>query len=97
MVSRSWTSRGASAGWKPVDSPRVEAVASTAETAVGDRVYRRSATGGGDAKQVRNAGVSTVEFAFGRGTPHDVDEYTAVAGFVNNVVVGARLLEAPGA
>jgi len=58
-----------------VDSPLVEAVASTAETVTGEHVYRRSATGGGDAKKLRNAGIPTVEFALGTDTVHAVDEY----------------------
>ncbi|WP_280586072.1 M20/M25/M40 family metallo-hydrolase, partial [Halorubrum sp. Boch-26] len=44
------------------DSPLVEAVASTAADVTGDRVFRRSATGGGDAKTLRNAGVPPVEY-----------------------------------
>lgn len=79
---------------EPIDSPLVEAVASTAEAAVGERVYRRSATGGGDAKKLRNAGVPTVEFAFGTDTVHAVDEYTPLDALVNNAVVYARLPDA---
>jgi succinyl-diaminopimelate desuccinylase len=78
---------------EPVDSPLVEAVASTAEGLVGERVYRRSATGGGDAKQLRNAGVPTVEFAFGTDTAHAVDEYTTVDALVHNALVYAELPE----
>jgi succinyl-diaminopimelate desuccinylase len=74
-----------------VDSPLVDAVASTAEEVTGDRVYRRSATGGGDAKQLRNAGVSTVEFGLGTDTVHAVDEYTTLDALVGNAVVYARL------
>mgnify|MGYP006273563073 FL=1 len=78
---------------EPVDSPLVEAVASTAAAVAGERVYRRSATGGGDAKQLRNAGVPTVEFAFGTDTVHAVDEYTTVEALVGNAVVYTRLPE----
>jgi succinyl-diaminopimelate desuccinylase len=79
---------------EPVDSPLVEAVASTAEAVAGERVYRRSATGGGDAKRVRNEGVPTVEFGFGTDTVHAVDEYTTVEALAGNATVYARL---PGA
>ncbi|WP_435348807.1 M20 family metallopeptidase [Haloarchaeobius sp. HRN-SO-5] len=76
---------------EPVDSPLVDAVASTAEDVVGDHVYRRSATGGGDAKKLRNAGIPTVEFALGTDTVHAVDEYTTVEALVANANVYARL------
>ncbi|MFT4883827.1 MAG: succinyl-diaminopimelate desuccinylase [Natronomonas sp.] len=79
---------------EPVDSPLVEAVASTAEDVAGERVYRRSATGGGDAKQLRKAGIPTVEFAFGTDTVHAVDEYTTVDALVDNAAVYARLPDA---
>ncbi|MFC6942681.1 M20 family metallopeptidase [Salinirubellus sp. GCM10025818] len=73
------------------DSPLVEAVASTAEEATGDRVFRRSATGGGDAKNLRNAGIPTVEFALGTDTVHAPDEYVPVDVLVDNAVVYAQL------
>jgi succinyl-diaminopimelate desuccinylase len=76
---------------EPVDSPLVEAVASTAEAAVGERVFRRSATGGGDAKQLRNAGIPTVEFALGTDTVHAVDEYTTVDALAGNALTYAAL------
>jgi len=76
---------------EPIDSPLVEAVASTAERVTGERVYRRSATGGGDAKQLRNAGIPTVEFAFGTDTVHAVDEYTTVDALVWNALTYAAL------
>ena len=76
---------------EPVDSPLVEAVASTAEAVSGERVYRRSATGGGDAKQLRNAGIPTVEFALGTDTVHAPDEYVPVDALVDNAVVYTRL------
>jgi len=76
---------------EPVDSPLVEAVASTAEAVTGERVYRRSATGGGDAKQLRNAGVPTVEFALGTDTVHAVDEYTTVDALAGNALTYAAL------
>ncbi|WP_455449478.1 M20 family metallopeptidase [Natrinema thermotolerans] len=78
---------------EPIDSPLVEAVASSAEAATGERVYRRSATGGGDAKKLRNAGVPTVEFALGTDTVHAIDEYTTVDALVGNATIYARLPE----
>ncbi len=76
---------------EPIDSPLVDAVATTAEAATGDRVYRRSATGGGDAKRLRNEGIPTVEFALGTDTVHAVDEYTTVDALLGNAIVYARL------
>ncbi|WP_336036735.1 M20 family metallopeptidase [Halobacterium yunchengense] len=76
---------------EPMDSPLVDAVASTAEAVSGERVYRRSATGGGDAKALRNAGIPTVEFAFGTDTVHGVDEYTTVDALAANAAVYASL------
>ncbi|WP_276256148.1 M20 family metallopeptidase [Halomontanus rarus] len=76
---------------EPIESPLVEATATVAEETIGERVYRRSATGGGDAKTLRNAGIPTVEFAFGTDTVHAVDEYTTVDALVSNAVVYARL------
>ncbi|GAB7090188.1 ArgE/DapE family deacylase [Halorubrum luteum] len=77
--------------YEPVDEPIVEAVAATASEAIGDRIYRRSATGGGDAKTFRNAGVPTVEFAFGTDTVHAVDEYTTLEALTRNAELYARL------
>jgi succinyl-diaminopimelate desuccinylase len=79
---------------EPIDSAFVEAVASSAETVSGERIYRRSATGGGDAKRLRNAGIQTVEFAFGTDTVHAVDEYIPLDALVANAMVYVRL---PGA
>jgi len=73
------------------DSPLVSAVADTAEDVVGERIYRRSATGGGDAKTLRNAGIPTVEFGLGTDTAHAVDEYTTVDALVADARVYARL------
>jgi succinyl-diaminopimelate desuccinylase len=77
-----------------IDDPLVEAVASTAEEVSDERVYRRSATGGGDAKQLRNAGIPTVEFAFGTDTVHAVDEYIPVDAIIDNGLVYVRLSRA---
>ncbi|MDS0473375.1 ArgE/DapE family deacylase [Natrinema sp. 1APR25-10V2] len=76
---------------EPVEAPLVEALASTAEATTGERVYRRSATGGGDAKKLRNAGIPTVEFALGTDTVHAVDEYTTVDALVGNATIYATL------
>lgn len=73
------------------DSPLVEAVASTAAAVTGERVARRSATGGGDAKTLRNAGIPTVEFALGTDTLHAVDEYVPVDALVGNALVYAQV------
>jgi succinyl-diaminopimelate desuccinylase len=73
------------------DSPLVEAVASTAAEITGERVFRRSATGGGDAKTVRNAGIPTVEFALGTDTVHAADEYVPIEAVVNNAIIYTQL------
>ena len=80
--------------YEPIDSPLPSAVAETASAVTGERIYRRSATGGGDAKTFRNAGIPTVEFGVGTDTVHGVDEYTTVGALVENAAVYARL---PGA
>jgi succinyl-diaminopimelate desuccinylase len=73
------------------NSSLVEAVASTAETVTGARVFRRSATGGGDAKRLRNAGIPTVEFALGTDTVHASDEFVPVDVLVDNAVIYAQI------
>lgn len=50
----------------------------------GERNDRRSATGGGDVKTVRDVGISSVEFGLGMTTAHAVDEYTTVDALVGN-------------
>lgn len=86
--------------YEPPGSSLVESVVETATTVAADRVYRRSATGGGDAKKFRNAGIPTVEFAFGTDTVHAVDEYTTTDALLANAEVYARLprvwLDTPG-
>lgn len=77
--------------YEPLDSPLVSAVSETASEVTGDRIYRRSATGGGDAKKLRNAGIPTVEFGLGTDTVHATDEYTTVDALVGNAQVYARL------
>ncbi len=73
------------------DSPVVDATVAAAESVCGERVYRRSATGGGDAKRLRSAGIPTVEFAFGPDNAHAVDEYTTVEALRHNAETYARL------
>jgi len=84
----SW-SRGS---YEPIGSPLVEASAAAAGSVVDGRVYRRSATGGGDAKDLRHDGVPTVEFGFGTDTAHAVDEYTTVDALARNAEAYARLV-----
>ena len=79
---------------EPIDGPPVTAVAETAEAVVGDRIYRRSATGGGDAKTFRNAGIPTVEFALGTETAHATDEYTTIEALRANAEIYSRLPQA---
>lgn len=79
---------------EPIDGPLVTAVAETAEAVVGDRIYRRSATGGGDAKTFRNAGIPTVEFALGTETAHATDEYTTIEALRANAEIYSRLPQA---
>lgn len=78
----SWT-RGS---YEPLGSPIVEASARAAEHVVDERVYRRSATGGGDAKVLRHNGIPTVEFGFGTQSAHGTDEYTTTEALVRNAV-----------
>jgi succinyl-diaminopimelate desuccinylase len=61
------------------------------ERVVEEPVYRRSATGGGDAKVLRHAGVPTVEFGFGTQTAHGTDEYTTTAELIRNATAYALL------
>jgi succinyl-diaminopimelate desuccinylase len=77
--------------YEPVEGDLATAVADVASEVTGDRVYRRSATGGGDAKTLRNEGVSTIEFGLGTDTAHAVDEYTTVDALVGNALVYASL------
>ncbi|AUX09497.1 succinyl-diaminopimelate desuccinylase [Halalkaliarchaeum desulfuricum] len=76
---------------EPIDAPIVEAVATVAGEVTGEHIYRRSATGGGDAKKLRNAGIPTVEFALGTDTVHAVDEYTTIEALQANAEIYARL------
>lgn len=77
--------------FEPVSAPIVQATAQSAEAVANERIYRRSATGGGDAKQLRETGVPTVEFAFATETSHAVDEFTTKAVLDRNVRTYARI------
>ncbi|WP_335998787.1 M20 family metallopeptidase [Halorientalis halophila] len=77
--------------YEPLSSPLVSAVTEAAAAVSGDHVYRRSATGGGDAKKFRRTGIPTVEFGFGTDTVHAVDEYTTVEALIENSLVYASL------
>ena len=72
-------------------SPLVAATTDAAGAVVDDVIYRRSATGGGDAKRLRNAGIPTVEFAVGTDTVHASDEYTTLDALETTAAVYARL------
>ena len=87
LADVSW-SRGT---YESVGEPIVGAVADAAASVTGEGVHRRSATGGGDAKQLRRAGIPTVEFALSTDTVHAVDEYTTVDLLVDNARVYAGL------
>ncbi|MFB6082345.1 MAG: M20 family metallopeptidase [Halanaeroarchaeum sp.] len=73
------------------DGPLVGAVVDAASAVVDERIYRRSATGGGDAKTLRNEGISTVEFALGNDSAHAVDEYTTLEALRANTAVYATV------
>jgi succinyl-diaminopimelate desuccinylase len=83
----SWT-RGS---YESIGSPIVEASAGAAERVVDAEVYRRSATGGGDAKVLRHRGIPTVEFGFGTQTAHGTDEYTTTGALDRNALSYAIL------
>jgi succinyl-diaminopimelate desuccinylase len=87
LTGITWT-RGS---YVPLDSPIAEASASAADAVVDERVYRRSATGGGDAKVFRHEGIPTVEFGFGTQTAHGTDEYTTTAALARNATAYAAL------
>jgi Acetylornithine deacetylase/Succinyl-diaminopimelate desuccinylase and related deacylases len=78
----SWT-RGS---YESLESPIVEASAQAAGHVVDERVHRRSATGGGDAKVLRHNDIPTVEFGFGTQTAHGTDEYTTTEALVRNAI-----------
>ncbi|MFB6113668.1 MAG: M20 family metallopeptidase [Halodesulfurarchaeum sp.] len=73
------------------DSPLVMATKASAEAVLDTTVSKRCATGGGDAKTLRNSGVSTVEFGVGSGTAHGVDEYIPVSALLENARIYATI------
>jgi succinyl-diaminopimelate desuccinylase len=77
--------------YERVDSPLVESLVSVAERTTQERVYRRSATGGGNAKNLREDGVPTAEFGLGTDTAHAADEYTTVDALAGNAEAYTRL------
>ncbi|MCQ4334185.1 M20/M25/M40 family metallo-hydrolase [Natronomonas sp. F2-12] len=87
IIDISWT-RGS---YEPLGSSIVEASAKAAEHVVDEQIYRRSATGGGDAKVLRHEGIPTVEFGFGTQTAHGTDEYTTTEALVRNAISYAAL------
>ena len=77
--------------YEPAGAPLVTATAETATEVIGERDFLRSATGGGDAKRLRNAGISTVEFGVGTETVHAVDEFITSAALAQNAQIYSRL------
>lgn len=73
------------------DSPVVGPAVEAARRITGDRVYRRCASGGSDARLFRNAGVPAVEVGLGVGTAHTTDEYTTTDTLVGNAGIYALL------
>lgn len=69
----------------------VRATTAVVDDVVPTPVYRRFATGSGDAQVFRDNGVPTVEFATGTGTAHAIDEYTTVDKLRQNAITYARL------
>jgi len=72
-------------------TPLVRAATDVARATLGTPVYRRFATGSGDAQAFREHGVPTIEFATGTGTVHGTDEYTTREKLLGNAVAYARL------
>lgn len=87
IVDARW-SRGTA---EPIDSPLVRAVSETATDVIEEPIERRCATGGGDAKKLRAAGIPTVEFALGTDSVHETDEYTTVEAIRGNAEIYSRL------
>lgn len=77
--------------YQSTEDPIVQATTAAAEHVADRAVRHRSATGGGDAKKLRDYGIPTVEFAFGTGTMHATDEYITVEKLLNNALVYTQL------
>jgi succinyl-diaminopimelate desuccinylase len=69
----------------------VRAATEAAEATFSTPVYRRFATGSGDAQAFREQGIPTIEFATGTGTVHATDEYTSREKLLENALAYARL------
>lgn len=74
IASLEWSERT----HEPPDAPLVTAVQTAGEAVLDKRLFARSATGGGDAKTLRQQAISTVEFALGTQTAHAVDKRMTV-------------------
>ena len=73
--------------YEAADSPVIEPAVEATEQVTGDRVYRRCASGGSDARLFRNEGIPTVELGLGHGNAHATDEYTTTDTLVGNAAV----------
>lgn len=76
---------------EPPDSPVVDPAVEAMERVTGERVYRRCASGGSDARLFRNAGVPTVEVGLGLGNAHATDEHTTTGTLLGNAGVYSLL------
>ena len=71
--------------------PFVDAAVETGQTLTGTRVHRHCATGGGDAKKLRAAGIPSIECAVGSDRAHAVDEDGPIAALERTTAWYARL------
>jgi len=77
--------------YERADAPLVRAVQTAGEDVGGKRLFARSVTGGGDAKMLRQQGITTVEFALGTQTAHSVDERTTVTALSQTAKIYSRI------
>lgn len=77
--------------YEAADSPIVDPITEAARRVTGDRIHRRCASGGSDARLLRNAGIPSVEFGLGIGTAHATNEHTTVETIVGNAAVYSLL------
>ena len=77
--------------YEDVDSPVVDPAVEATRRVSGERVYRRCASGGSDARLFRHAGVPTVELALGLGNAHESDEYTTTDTLLGNAAIYSLL------
>lgn len=77
--------------FEAADSPVVNPTLEAARRVTGDRIYRRCASGGSDARLFRNAGIPSVEFGLGIGNAHATNEHTTVETIVGNAAVYSLL------